>query len=287
MCKQKNKSLFFYKIYTFTVLVLAWKNSHEEPNNFHKSWDKETNQKNLHSLRARRLLMGKEDLEHQQRYSSLKEKISKLVNEDNDEFDRRINESFQDNKFKDQFSELLHASESFGDMYNSLEFGDYFKKKLSELEYNDNSEMRNNMKRRNFHKILKVNSIVQDNQKLKKNKLLKKTDSYNLSEMSNYSKANISNDYDPLEHKIKRSKFVQFMGRHKTLPPVLVILFGSTIPLMATATATVAAAAAASAGIITSLGALMGIYHLFNKKKYSKKKTALNVNNSYKKCLQY
>ncbi|SBS92927.1 Plasmodium exported protein, unknown function [Plasmodium malariae] len=75
------------------------------------------------------MLIGKEYLEFQKGHSSLKEKIAELVNEDNDEFCRRINESIQDNNFKDQFNELIHASDNSGVMYNSLELNDYFKKK--------------------------------------------------------------------------------------------------------------------------------------------------------------
>ncbi|KAI4840337.1 hypothetical protein MKS88_001058 [Plasmodium brasilianum] len=60
------------------------------------------------------MLIGKEYLEFQKGHSSLKEKIAELVNEDNDEFCRRINESIQDNNFKDQFNELIHASDNSG-----------------------------------------------------------------------------------------------------------------------------------------------------------------------------
>ncbi|SBT83362.1 Plasmodium exported protein, unknown function [Plasmodium ovale] len=120
--EQTNKFSFYAKCLTLALLVLA---GHPSDNftNSGKSFDKGISQ-NISNARHNRVLRGDSELYSERRYKDLKERILDLIEENDNEFEERLESCMHDKKFKKQFSSMIPDSrfQKHFDLINDTSF---------------------------------------------------------------------------------------------------------------------------------------------------------------------
>ncbi|SBS89060.1 Plasmodium exported protein, unknown function [Plasmodium ovale curtisi] len=113
------------------------------------SCEREINQNASLSTRGNRLLRGDTDLENEKNCIGLKEIVISVLNENDDNIERRFKALLRDQSFIMQYDQLLH-DDTFQKPYNTFNPYSTFENELDAFEYDDDIRMRHVLGKRKF-----------------------------------------------------------------------------------------------------------------------------------------
>ncbi|SBT74155.1 Plasmodium exported protein, unknown function [Plasmodium ovale] len=134
MAENKIQLSFCCKIFT-TLLILS--------STYGTSMNQKNNQMNGLNVRTSRLLRGETDVDiaASPKYSFLKEKIINIVEEDDDTFGKRLNDSAYDDVFRKRFNHFINADDEIENEYDTSRKYNKFDKPSNSYEHYNNSGM--------------------------------------------------------------------------------------------------------------------------------------------------
>ncbi|SBT30894.1 Plasmodium exported protein, unknown function [Plasmodium ovale wallikeri] len=151
--EQTNKLSFYAKCLTLALLL----------SNSGKSFDKGISQ-NTSNARHNRVLIGDAEFYSERRYKDLKERILDLIEENDNEFEERLESCMHDKKFKNQFNSMIPDSR-FQKHFDLINDASFMEKHYNPVNYDTyyvkqyNSYGNNNYAEEPFNKFAFGNKI--------------------------------------------------------------------------------------------------------------------------------
>ncbi|SBT57416.1 Pv-fam-d protein [Plasmodium ovale wallikeri] len=228
-------------------------------NVFDQLADREIRSNNSCNIRTARLLKGIEVVTQEKKYQSLKQRVIEILEDDENNISKKLNELINDDYFREQLEELSHGC-NYEEQFHWLKHDNDGKKWYHVTKEAKGKKKRFIIKKRRPDKKLKYNECININPILWLYNFIKKIDSQVELEMLNILKSERSNGSDFSTYKRKIGKLYNHLKKYRIFLPIFICTMIAVILLPQTLFVSIAYGTFVS----TTFGSFTMLYTLFN-----------------------